>query len=228
MKLNLGCGVFPFPLDRENVPNPAHLLPLPDTVYEPGWVNVDKHTIAGAQERIDLFRFPWVRSSNGSPFNTSSVDYIWAAHILEHVPHQVRTAQDLPGAMARDYATYVQDLDGFFVFMTECWRILKPNGLMHIRCPYATSYPALSDPTHTRYMTPGAFGYLGAGDEHRPFDYHIPCRFELHEPITFRFSPHWQQRAKDYSSEGFQNLLYDHYSAADEFKLTLRAVKDSD
>ena len=225
MKLNLGSGIFPFPLERDHIPNPEHLEPLPDHVFEPGWVNVDKHPAAGVQECIDLFRFPWVRSSNGNPFEDDCADLIWAGHILEHVPHQVRVRNGLPGPLARRYGEMIEELDGFFVFMAECWRILKPDGLIHIRFPYATSYASLSDPTHTRYMTPGSFSYLGARDENTPFDYNVGCHFELHEPFTFRLRTPLLEQRHYYTPEGLSEQVRANYALADEVRLTLRAVK---
>jgi SAM-dependent methyltransferase len=226
MKLNLGCGVYPFPYAREAVPNPEHNLPLPDEVFEPGWCNVDKHAAPGVQEQINLFRFPWIRSSNGSPFNDSSVDYIWAAHLAEHIPHEVKAARGLPGVLAKQYEAMVLDLDGFFVFFAECWRVLKPGGLMHVRFPYATSYPSLNDPTHTRYLTPGSFGYLKAREGSAPFDYDVPCNFELEGVYEYRLRGQWATEVGNYSQAGRERLLRENYAVCDEVRLTLRAVKE--
>lgn len=225
-KLNLGCGVFPFPYARDGVPNPEHNMPLPDEVFEPGWVNVDKHAAPGVQEQINLFKFPWVRSSNGSPFNDNSFDYIWAAHIIEHVPHVVGVTAGLPGEMAATYRALVENYDGFFVFFTECWRILKPDGLIHIRFPYATSYPSLNDPTHTRYLTAGSFSYLGSRDRTTPFDYDMPCRFELEGPFDYRLVGHWVDDMKHYTPDYMEMLIRENYAIVDELRLTLRAVKE--
>lgn len=225
LKLNLGSGVFPFPLDRERVPNAEHLEPLPATVFEPGWVNVDKFQSPGVQEKVDLFRFPWVRSSNASPWNDNSVDCIWAAHIIEHIPHAVRVAAGLPGNMAAQYRTMCDELDGFFVFFAECWRILKPGGLMHIRFPYATSYASLNDPTHTRYMTMGTFGYLAPKSETAPFDYQVPCHFELDGEYSLVLSGRWPEEILRYSKDEQFNMIREHHGMVREVRMTLRAVK---
>lgn len=225
MKLNLGCGVFPFPRTPDDVPNPEHTLPVPDEVYEPGWVNVDKFQSPGVQEKIDLFRFPWVRSSNGSPFNDNSADYIWAAHIVEHIPHQVRLAAGLPGGLAGEYRALVEDMDGFFVFFHECWRILKPGGLMHIRFPYGASYGALNDPTHTRYLTPATFSYLKPPTGTAPFDYQVPCHFELEGEYIFRIEPSWAERLQRLNNDAAQDEMRENYASVQEVRLTMRAVK---
>lgn len=225
MRLNLGCGVYPFPYIRDAVPNPVWNEPLPDEAFEPGWVNVDKHLAPGVNEKIDLFKFPWVRSSNGSPFNDDTFDYIWAAHIIEHIPHVVSVAPGLPGALSTQYRTMTEDLDGFFCFFAECWRVLKPDGLMHIRFPYGASYQALSDPTHTRYLTPLSFSYLAAKEATTPFDYNVPCHFEVDGPYDFRLQGHWRTDLLIYSEEHRETLMRENYNAVNEVRLTLRAVK---
>ena len=225
IKLNLGCGVYTFPLDRDDIPNPEHLGQLPDFVFEPGWTNIDKHFAHGVQEKINLFRFPWIRSSNGNPYNDDSVDLIWAAHILEHVPHQVRPVLTLISFGSTD--EMCEDYDGFFVFLTECWRILKPDGSLFIRSPYATCYPSLVDPTHTRYLVPGSFSYVSS--QHHdgiPYDYDVPCQFEQVGPVNFRTTSNWTSRASDYNEMGFMNLIRSDYSVVDEFQIELRAVKE--
>ncbi len=226
VKMNLGCGVYPFPFDRETIPNPAWNNPLPDEVFEPGWVNVDKHAAPGVNEQVNLFRFPWVRSSNGNPWNDDTFDYIWAAHLIEHIPHQVSAAAGLPGPLAARYKTLTEELDGFFCFFAECWRLLKPDGQMHIRFPYATNYASLNDPTHTRYLTPGTFSYLMPPSETSPFDYGVPCRFELVDNYEFRLQGHWMTDLSNYTPEYREELMREHYAAVSEVRMTLRAVKE--
>lgn len=230
LKLNLGCGRLTFPLARDQEFTPEikhHLREVPDAVYEPGWVNVDKYAVPGVDETIDLFRFPWVRSSNGSPWNDNSVDEIWAAHIIEHVPHQVTVAVGLPPALAHQYGALCARLDGFFMFFAEAYRILKPNGLIHVRCPFAMSYAALSDPTHTRYITPGTFSYLAdEGREKAPFDYRLPMDFQMVDNYTLRFTSQWQGEAHKYTQDGINDLMMTYNNVMDEIEITLRAVKE--
>lgn len=227
LKLNLGAGKVIFPLtDREHVPWPEHLNPLPDSVFEPGWVNVDKYPNPGIQEVIDLFRFPWIRSSNGNPWNADSVHEIHASHIVEHIPHQVSAADGLPPALRHQFVKQTEHLDGFFVFFAECWRILKPDGLVYVRCPWGPGVPGMADPSHTRYLIPGSFSYLANDNSDAPFDYHLPLRFALAEPVVLRLhEPHASQVAKMELAEAEQ-LVYMHFNVADEIRVVLRAVKD--
>jgi len=62
------------------------------------------------------------------PFEDSFVDIIRACHILEHI-------------------------NNLKWFMEECYRILKPNGLMHIVVPCVPAQLAYQDPTHVRVFT---------------------------------------------------------------------------
>lgn len=232
MKLNLGCGRVHFPLQPDQALTPElreHLRDMPETCYAPGWVNVDKYPLPGVDEAIDLFRFPWVRSSNGNPFNDDSVDEMWAGHILEHVPHQVRLAAGLPRSIggSLDYGQLVENLDGLFVFFAEVYRLLKPNGQIRIRCPFGVSYAALSDPTHTRYITPGTFGYFAAeGREDAPFDYRLPFDFQMVGAYELRFTSRWMGEAAKYSQAGIEDLMMKYANVVDEIRITLRAVKE--
>jgi predicted SAM-dependent methyltransferase len=225
VKLNLGAGTFPFPYERDNEPNKTHVLPLPDEVYEPGWINIDKFALPGIQEQINLFRFPWIRSSNGNPFNQSSVDYIYAAHLLEHVPHEVKVSNKIPLGW-KEYGRFVEEFDGFFVFFAEAWRILKPGGLIHLRVPYGVSYDALCDPTHTRRIVPGTLSYLTDRNEDTPFDYGTQARFEMVGEITWRMAKEMAERMKDYTAEGFQYIVRNGTAQITGFDITLRALKE--
>lgn len=68
--------------------------------------------------RLDLFKFPW-------PWKDGSVTEIVASHFLEHVPQALR-----------------------WPFMSECWRILKEEGVMRIVVPNWKSERAYGDMTH--------------------------------------------------------------------------------
>lgn len=44
------------------------------------------------------------------PFKDNSVDEILLSHVLEHIPNRYK-------------------------FIMECWRVLKPNGILHVKLP---------------------------------------------------------------------------------------------
>ena len=91
------------------------------------------------------------------------------------------------------------------------------------------SYPSLSDPTHTRYLTPGTFGYLAAPEPGTPFDYHIPCRFEIADPASpylLRLRGDYARQAERYTAMGLSDLIMKYNNVADEFRIELRAIKE--
>ena len=226
LKLNLGAGHVLFPLSRdEPLPYHAHLEPLPDTCFEPGWVNVDHANLPGIGEQVNLFRLPWIRSSNGSPWNDSSVDEIYAGHIVEHIPHSVRPSDGMPLAWVKNAHTACERYDGFFVWFAEVWRVLRPGGLIYIRCPYGASPAALADPTHTRYIVPGSFSYLGKHGQPAPFDCEIPFEFEQAEPLLLRFTHKYAERLTEMSDEERTEAPFKFMDSVDELRIVLRAVK---
>ena len=62
------------------------------------------------------------------PFNDNFVDVLRATHILEHISNLKH-------------------------LMQECYRVLKPESLMHIVVPCYPAPLAFQDPTHVRYFT---------------------------------------------------------------------------
>ena len=71
------------------------------------------------------------------PFEDNSVDKIVAAHVVEHL--------------------YV---DENILFMNECWRILKPGGVIEVIFPMWNSESAWVDPTHVRAIHPDQYKYF--------------------------------------------------------------------
>lgn len=45
------------------------------------------------------------------------------------------------------------------LFMSECWRILRPARFLHILVPDFRGANAFTDPTHRRFCTPDTFNY---------------------------------------------------------------------
>lgn len=185
--LNLGAGRCILPTTTDN-PMVAHVRETLENTYpeafDPAirWINVDRVQGPGIEERFDLFTYPWVRASNGSPFSDSSVDGILCSHIVEHIPHEAKLA---PGAGVFPDLVRVAAHDGWYAFFYEAWRILKPGGTMCIIAPYAFSVGAAADPTHCRYVVPGSFGYFQPNPK-APFDYDLPMRFEALSDPHFR------------------------------------------
>jgi SAM-dependent methyltransferase len=61
----------------------------------------------------------------GLPFDSDSLDHVFAVHVLEHVGDMVAV-------------------------MAELQRVLRPTGVLHVLCPHWRHVNAAADPTHVR------------------------------------------------------------------------------
>jgi len=106
--------------------------------------------------RVDLFSYPL-------PWADSSVDELHCSHFVEHLP--ATTTPD-----GRDY---------LLAFFDECWRILKPGGVMTVIVPNARSNRAFQDPTHRRFIVAESFLYLSADwrASQKLDHYRVSCNF---------------------------------------------------
>lgn len=223
MRLNLGCGRAQLPTTKDN-PFTKHLMFLPETALDQNerWTNIDRVAIDGVDEVIDLFAYPWVRSSNGNPWNENTVDEIWASHLVEHIPHTARYA---PCATTMHQTQGA--LDGWYAWFYEAWRILKPDGLLHIVSPTAFSNEGMIDPSHTRYILPSSFSYLSPNQD-APFDYQIASHFEAVDNVLVRYSDAWNSMIDAKMVNAEQAHIYSsiHNNLLIEMYICLRAIKD--
>lgn len=83
-----------------------------------GFVGMDKRPLENVQIIHDAEVFPW-------PLDSESCEVIVCSHLIEHIKPWIQ-------------------ID----FMNECWRLLKPGGVLMIATPYATSFGYMQDPTH--------------------------------------------------------------------------------
>lgn len=185
-------------------------------------MNVDRVRLDGVGEVVDLFAYPWVRGSNGNPWNDSSIDEIWASHIVEHIPHDARYAP-LASSTHRQQGA----LDGWYAWFYEAWRILKPGGLLHVVVPPAFSFEGMGDPTHTRYIMPASFSYLQPNPD-APFDYQIACRFEAVDDVLVRPSSAWAKLVEEgrVIPELMHLFAEININVYNEIYICLRAIKD--
>jgi len=95
-----------------------------------GWVNVDH--CPPADVLWDLSVAPW-------PWEDSTVDYILASHIVEHLPDKILT-------------------------MNEAHRVLKPGGVLKIAVPSTKGAGAWCDPQHQSYWNATSFDYFEVGN----------------------------------------------------------------
>lgn len=84
----------------------------------------------------DLLMFPW-------PWETSSVDELHCSHFIEHIPMHEYSGKDW-----------------LVAFIDECYRVLKPGGLLTLRWPDYRHVHAFMDPTHRRFIPLETLGYF--------------------------------------------------------------------
>lgn len=87
----------------------------------------------------NVLKFPW-------PIASGSVDQARCSHFVEHIPHKIEGCEK----------------DGLIAFMEEVYRVLKPEGVIVITCPYYLSQRAHQDPTHCRSITEMTFWYFSS------------------------------------------------------------------
>lgn len=116
-----------------------------------GFVNVD--IVEPCDQKADLReRWPW---------EDSSIDYVLAIDIIEHLPDKIHT-------------------------MNELWRVLKHDAIAEIEVPTTNGECAFADPTHVSYWNRTSFFYHQRGHElHRYMvAYGIVASFEVVEEYT--------------------------------------------
>jgi predicted SAM-dependent methyltransferase len=121
LSLNLGCSD-----DIQQGFVNVDLFPPVQYSYDP-W---SKTVVAQADLR---YKWPW---------DDSSVDFILAKDIIEHLPDKIFT-------------------------MNEVWRVLKPGGTIYIEVPTTDGMGAFQDPTHVSYWNKNSFLYYEKGNIYR-------------------------------------------------------------
>lgn len=110
------------------------------------------------------------------PFDDQEFDNVISHHALEHIGL------------------------GFINVMDECWRVMKPGGLLRIIVPVFPSWDAVADPDHKRVFVSGSFDFFCDGTLDVPLDaYSVPytsCKFTKESesvspptPLSQQFTP---------------------------------------
>lgn len=159
LKLDLACGHAP----------------------APGYAGVDLHAVALSVERVDLCKFPW-------PWADGSASELRCVHFIEHVPARdvgwsdsAIGGTDISKVTSERFQRDYLGRDMLCAFFDEAYRVLAPNGKLHVAAPHARSHGAFQDPTHRRYVVEETFFYfdrawrLANGVDH----YTARCDFEV-------------------------------------------------
>ncbi len=214
MRLNLGAGRATLPT-RKGRQVTAHVERyLPDSAYSEDWLNVDHHELPGIGEVTDLFSYPWLRSSNGLPWETDSITEIWASHIVEHIPHDAALNEYATDPLKQSAIT-----DGWFAWFYEAWRILRPGGKLHLVIPFGASRAGMIDPSHRRYVMPSTFSYFNPNPD-APFDYFLPYRFNLTDGPEIRVADINNINQQDSPGQIARDIV-ERWNVVDEFYLAL-------
>jgi SAM-dependent methyltransferase len=119
---------------------------------------------------LDIVRLPGVDIlvdvTRTLPFRESSIDEVYASHLVEHL-------EDLMG------------------FMAEVHRVCRPNALVYLRFPHATTpYMIWKDPTHRRGVLLDTFDYFDPATlDGREFGYYHPAKFRMvRQRLTFNMN----------------------------------------
>lgn len=138
-----------------------------------GYIGVDLLESSHADIILDLLKFPW-------PFEDNSVDDIFCAHFIEHIPKSL----------------FVDDL--LFKFFDECYRILKPGKFLKIVTPYYSSIRSIQDPTHHRSFGEASFCYFNKKwrEENNLGHYPIKCNFSFTYGLDFH--PEYETRTDEH------------------------------
>ncbi len=151
----------------------------------PGYTGVDLYAPDDPDIiKANLFELPWRKYGEGAPslsaplFANDSVTEIHASHFLEHVPQKLR-----------------------WPFMEECWRVLKPEGIMRLFVPSWKSERAYGDMTHEwPPVVAMFFFYLNKGWReankltYGPYD--LKCNFD-HQAGPTVITGEWATRAQE-------------------------------
>jgi hypothetical protein len=119
---------------------------------KPGAIGIDIARMEGVDIIADVFR--------PLPIRDSSVDEVYASHIVEHVA----------------------DLTAF---IGEVWRVCKPGAIVHLRFPHATTpFGTWKDPTHRRGVFLATFSYFDPATlEGSLFGYYHPAKFSIEKQV---------------------------------------------
>lgn len=168
----------------------------------PGYEGVDRRNIPEVEHVLDLMQAPW-------PFEDDSIAAVWSHHFVEHIPHYV------PG----------YDNDGWWLFFSELYRVLEPDGIAEIVHPYHRSDRAFYDPTHTRYIAPQTWDYMSvAGRERLGAQDGIDVDFGPVFIQTLRFDT--QHLVPPPATEAEETFLREYsWNVVDDLFVVLRAQK---
>lgn len=107
-----------------------------------GWIGLDIRKFKCVDHVLNVGKEKW-------PLKDNSVDYAESVHLFEHF--------------------YPEEL---FFAMDEAWRVLKPDGVLHIEVPKADTRAFYIHPDHKLHFIEETFGFFAVPDNEGHVDPH--------------------------------------------------------
>lgn len=182
MKINLGSGYKRFP----------------------GFLNVDHDPLTQPDFLADL-------ENLSLPIDDSSVDYVIAHHVLEHVG------------------------PGFFSLMKELYRFCMDGAIIDIKVPHHRSEIFYSDPSHVRPITIDTMmlfskkynrEHIEKYNSSSGFGLKLDVDFEI---VDYKLNPYpkWAERFQSLTNEQIDEIVMDYNNVFHETMIILKVVKNN-
>lgn len=169
----------------------------------PGFLNVDHDPLTEPDFLADL-------ENLSLPIEESSVDYVIAHHVLEHIG------------------------PGFFSLMQELYRICENNAILEIKVPHHRSEIFFSDPSHVRPITLDTMHLFSKkfNKEHIELynsssGFGLKCNVDF-EIVEYSFNPYpkWEERFKTMTNEEIEEVVMDYNNVFYETIIIMKVIKD--
>lgn len=178
-----------------------------DRKCSPDFIGVDIAKTESADIVHNLLQFPYTFAED------NSVDELYAAHFLEHIPQCYWNEGNEYTVVHKDE----KSVELFEKFMLECHRILKPGGKFTIVCPYYNSSRCWQDPTHRRAINEASFLYFNRDWRKANKLEHCHADSDFDYSYGYNIGGEWQTRNRD-----AQVFAIKHYmNVADDIVVTL-------
>lgn len=166
-----------------------------------GYKGVDIAATNSTDYVVDLQKYPW-------PIESESAEEVNCSHYLEHIPHL-----DIKGLIknCNSFDEFKESItnskDGLINFFNELYRILKPNGQVHIVSPYWSSIRAFGDPTHERYICDWSFLYVNKKwrEDNKLEHYGLNCDFDV--KISYYINNDMTLKSEEIRNKAFKHDL---------------------
>ena len=173
--------------------------------HKSGFINVDKFGDPDVMHDLEVFPWPW---------GDSSVDEILMNHILEHLGGTTEV---------------------FLGVMKELYRVCKPGAKITINCPHPRHDDFISDPTHTRAITPRLFELFSKKNNERwikgkfansPLAVYLDVDFEIRD-AKYAIEQSWLDKlnSKAITSQELDGIVKAQNNVVKETRTVLEVIK---